>query len=129
MWCTKVVSEMGYVEYIVFVEHRGKLPVRWLPLIAHNVLNSPLPTESWQQIIAILSSKAELSTYVLDLMKKMDIHYRAPPMPIDLNVAGASGLNGLMAGASGSPHLPDLSYRGRAATFTYSPPGAGSVGE
>lgn len=46
--------------------------------------------ESWQQTAALLTSKAELSSFALELMKKMNIKYRAPPMPIDLSMTRAA---------------------------------------
>jgi hypothetical protein len=42
--------------------------------------------ESWQNLGALLESKAQLSSFGLELSKKMDMRYVSPPMPIDLNL-------------------------------------------
>jgi len=55
---------MGFVEYIVVAQHR----------------------ESWQTPGALLDSKAELSTFALELSKRMGMRYRSPAMPVDLTL-------------------------------------------
>jgi len=42
--------------------------------------------ESWQSIGAVLDSKAALSSFCLELSKRMNIRYMSPPMPVDLTV-------------------------------------------
>jgi hypothetical protein len=59
-------------------------------------------TESWQNIGALMGSKAALSSFALELMKKMEIRYRPPAMPIDLNMLQHQGVNVNDL----SPHVP-----------------------
>ena len=47
--------------------------------------------ESWQQIGALLTSKAALSSFAQELSKKMGMRYQSPPMPVDLNVRTKAG--------------------------------------
>ena len=61
---TRVEADLGFSEYIVHCEHR----------------------ESWQQNSALKESKATLSAFALELMKKMNIRYRAPPMPVEMTM-------------------------------------------
>jgi hypothetical protein len=60
---TRVEADLGFVEHVVVAQHR----------------------ESWQNLGALLESKAQLSSFALELSKKMDMRYVSPPMPIDLN--------------------------------------------
>jgi hypothetical protein len=66
---TRVEVDLGFVEYIVVAEHR----------------------ESWQQAGIVNNSKAELTSFSLELSKKMNMRYRSPPMPIDLSIMGGNG--------------------------------------
>ena len=61
---TKFEADLGYQEYVVILQHR----------------------ESWQSIGALLSSKAEVSAFCLELSKKMDMRYKSPPLPVDLSM-------------------------------------------
>lgn len=61
---TLVQVDLGYIQYVLVVEHR----------------------ESWQNISALLGSKAQLASFALELQKKMNIRYRSPPMPVDLTM-------------------------------------------
>lgn len=61
---TRIEADLGFVEYAVNAQHR----------------------ESWQNLGALLESKAQLSSFALELSKKMEMRYVSPPMPIDLNV-------------------------------------------
>lgn len=40
--------------------------------------------EAWQSITSIVESKAEVSSFCLELSKKMGMRYRSPPLPVDL---------------------------------------------
>ena len=40
--------------------------------------------EAWQSINSILESKAEVSSFCLELSKKLDMRYKSPPLPVDL---------------------------------------------
>jgi hypothetical protein len=66
---TRVEVDLGFVEYSVAAEHR----------------------ESWQQCGMVSQSKAELTSFCLELSKKMSIRYRSPSMPIDLSMVTAPG--------------------------------------
>lgn len=57
-----VVTEQGYIEYIIVILHR----------------------DSWQNIGYILDCKANFLSYVLEVTKQLNMHYKAPPLPIDL---------------------------------------------
>jgi hypothetical protein len=59
----RVEVDFGFVEYSVCCEHR----------------------EPWQHAPMINKSKADLTSFCLELSKKMSMRYRSPPMPIDLN--------------------------------------------
>jgi len=58
----QLVTDKGYVEYIIVPQHR----------------------ESWQLIGQILDSKANLCSYCNEVAKQLNMHYRAPPLPVDL---------------------------------------------
>lgn len=62
--CSRIEADLGYVEYCVAATHR----------------------ESWQNMRAILMSKAELSSFALELSKKMKLRYQSPPMPVDVRL-------------------------------------------
>ena len=64
----RVEVDFGFVEYSVFAEHR----------------------DSWQHAPMVNKSKADLTSFCLELSKKMNMRYRSPPMPIDLNMSGAT---------------------------------------
>ena len=40
--------------------------------------------EAWQSLISIIESKAEVSSFCLELSKKLDMRYKSPPLPVDL---------------------------------------------
>lgn len=44
--------------------------------------------ERWQNVVAMLNAKAEFSSFALEVAKKLEMPYRAPPLPVDLNMAG-----------------------------------------
>lgn len=70
---TRVDVEHASVEYIVAATHR----------------------ESWQQIGALLQSKADLSSFALELQKKMGLKYKTPPTPVNLSMAKNASPSGL----------------------------------
>jgi hypothetical protein len=65
---SKIVTDKGYVEYTLVVQHR----------------------EKWQAIVALLDSKANLQSYCVAVAKQLDIHYHAPPLPVDLKYSLAT---------------------------------------
>jgi len=68
---TAVEADLGYIQYVVVMQH----------------------VESWQNIGAILQSKADVASFCLEVSKKMDMRFFAPPMPIDLRVADKSSMD------------------------------------
>ena len=48
--------------------------------------------KSWQDIVSILQSKADVASFCLELAKKLDMRYTAPPLPVNLNMANASNM-------------------------------------
>jgi hypothetical protein len=60
-----MANEKGYVEYVICLEHR----------------------ESWQNIGNILQSKADVSSFCLEVSKKLNMTYTAPPLPVNLSLA------------------------------------------
>lgn len=42
--------------------------------------------ESWQDIGTVNASKAEVASFGLELSKKLDMRYRSPPLPVNLNM-------------------------------------------
>jgi hypothetical protein len=63
----QIVADKGYIEYALVVQHR----------------------EKWQFIGQLLDSKANLQTYCLEVAKQLNIHYHAPPLPVDLKYSPA----------------------------------------
>jgi Mechanosensitive ion channel len=61
----KICADLGYIEYSVSLSHR----------------------EAWQNIIAIINSKAEVAAFCLELSKQLDLRVQSPALPIDLNFA------------------------------------------
>lgn len=58
----QIVANEGYMQYVIVIQHR----------------------ESWQNIGQILESKANLSSYCNEVARQLNMHYRAPPLPVDL---------------------------------------------
>lgn len=70
---TSVEADFGYVEYKIIAQHR----------------------EKWQNVGAILQSKADLSSFILEVTKKLDMKYESPPMPVNLSATGSMNIQGL----------------------------------
>lgn len=66
---SNIAQEQGYVEYMIILQHR----------------------ESWQNVGAMLVSKAEVSSFCLELSKTLDMRYKQPPMPVDLSINNRDG--------------------------------------
>jgi len=47
---------------------------------------------SWQDIGPILQSKADVASFCLELAKKLEMRYTAPPLPVNLNMGDASNI-------------------------------------
>ncbi|CAB9510911.1 Mechanosensitive ion channel protein [Seminavis robusta] len=67
---SSISVDRGFIEYKVVVQHR----------------------EAWQSVISILTSKAKLTSYCLEVAKKLQMRYVSPPLPVDLNVFDAKQL-------------------------------------
>jgi len=65
---TRVEADLGYYEYIGILQHR----------------------ERWQNIGAILQSKAVVQQFCIELQKKMNMRYISPPLPVNLNMSGGT---------------------------------------
>jgi hypothetical protein len=59
---TVVEADLGYIGYIVILNH----------------------VESWQNIGAIKQSLADCASFCLEVSKKLEMRFVAPPMPVDL---------------------------------------------
>ena len=66
---TLVEVDLGYIQYNLCSEHR----------------------ESWQQAGVIGQSKAELTSFCIELANQMNMRYQSPPMPINLNMTSGAG--------------------------------------
>jgi hypothetical protein len=42
--------------------------------------------DSWQNIGVVMQSKADVTSFCLELTKKLDMRYHSPPLPVELNV-------------------------------------------
>jgi hypothetical protein len=47
---------------------------------------SAIQRESWQNVGAVNTSKAEVASFGLELSKKLDMRYKSPPLPVNLNM-------------------------------------------
>jgi hypothetical protein len=65
--------------------------------------------ESWQNAMALLVSKGEVTAYCHELQKKMDMRYKSPPLPVDLSMnqsdpfSTAAAINARYSGGGGEP--------------------------
>ena len=60
-----IYSDLGYIEYTVSLSHR----------------------EAWQNIIAIVNSKAEVAAFCLELSKQLELPVNTPTLPVRLTMA------------------------------------------
>ena len=65
---SEVVFERGYIGYTLIAQHR----------------------EGWQKIGSILGSKANLTTYLLEVAKQLGVRYVSPALPVELEFRDAS---------------------------------------
>jgi hypothetical protein len=65
---TRVETDLGYIEYVIVLQH----------------------CDSWANTAGILNSKADVSSFCLELQKQLEMRYRAPALPVDLAMAAAS---------------------------------------
>jgi hypothetical protein len=67
---TRVEQDQGFIEYVIVLMHR----------------------ESWQNIGPILNSTADVSSFCLELSKKLGMRYTAPPLPVNLSMAKSDNI-------------------------------------
>lgn len=58
----KIQHDLGFVEYIIIVQHRA----------------------SWQYFVQIRASLGELQSFCMELSKKLEMHYKSPPLPVNI---------------------------------------------
>lgn len=61
---TEVAVDKGFIGYKVIAQHRN----------------------NWQQIGSLIESKANLTTYCLEVAKQLEMRYMCPHLPVDLNI-------------------------------------------
>ena len=61
---TRVEADLGYIEYVLILQHRS----------------------SWQEVGAVLESRAHVASFCLELLKQLDMKYHSPPMPAELSM-------------------------------------------
>lgn len=68
---SEVAPEKGYIGYKVIAQHRN----------------------SWQAIGSIVESKANLTTYCLEVAKQLEMRYLSPSLPVSLTLPGQHDLS------------------------------------
>jgi hypothetical protein len=71
---TKLHADLGYVEYVIALQHRKK----------------------WQNIVAMLNSKTEVQSFCLEVSKKLNMRNVAPPLPVELGFDDDAQIPSLM---------------------------------
>ena len=66
---TEVAVDRGYIGYKVIAQHRN----------------------SWQQVGGIIESKANLTTYCLEVSKQLGMRYISPSLPVNLTMNDNEG--------------------------------------
>lgn len=89
---TRVEQELGYIEYVMVLQHR----------------------ERWQNVVVMLNAKAEFSSFALEVAKKLNMPYRAPPLPVDL--MGSAILNRLKEASNAEENLEEMTRHGSTRT-------------
>jgi small-conductance mechanosensitive channel len=91
----RVDHYQGFVEYLVGAQHRA----------------------TWADWATIMLSKSDLVLFCNELQKRMNIHYKSPPLPIDLTPTSVQAFRGLPTIAEHpleqnhpviAPPLPDM---------------------
>lgn len=84
---TKVEQDLGFIEYVIVLQHRG----------------------TWQQVGSILNSKAEFSSFSLEVAKKLDMRYKPPGLSVDVSMAGTNDSGRADASETGTTRvLPEM---------------------
>jgi hypothetical protein len=56
-------------------------------LYSHNsIVYRLILLRSGQNVVPLLVSKAQVSSFCLELSKKLDMRYKSPPLPVDLSM-------------------------------------------
>ena len=86
-----LLTHVSRPQVISCYRHRGTLT----PSRIHCCLSLILiQREAWQNIKAIGESKAEVSSFCLELSKKLEMRYISPPLPVDLAFVNRGGTEG-----------------------------------
>jgi hypothetical protein len=65
--------------------------------------------DSWQNIGVVLQSKADVTSFCLELTKKLEMRYRSPPLPVELNVTSrAEDVGKLLTDSAGPKVFSDF---------------------
>jgi hypothetical protein len=64
---SKIITDKGYIQWFLVVQNR----------------------EKWQFLYQVYDNKANLISFCVALMKQLDMHYHAPPLPVDLKYSPA----------------------------------------
>jgi hypothetical protein len=64
---SRVEADLGFIEYVISLHHR----------------------DSWQHMGNIVSSKAAVTSYCLEVQKELEIKYVAPPTPVHLSLTNS----------------------------------------
>lgn len=77
----RIEADLGFVEYKIVLQHR----------------------ESWQEVGQLLDSLADVQSFAFDLSKEMQMTYKAPCMPVELNMVSSNE-------QAGVPLMPSTSF-------------------
>lgn len=67
---TRVEHELGFIEYVIVLQHR----------------------ESWQNVVPMLDAKASFQSFANEVAKRYNMPYRAPALPVDLNMGSRDAI-------------------------------------
>lgn len=97
---SEVAPEKGYIGYKVIASHRN----------------------SWQAIGGIIESKANLTTYCLEVAKQLEMRFLLPPLPVSLSMKESDlampQLGPNLSEDSGDSEYPDSSPQNRPEAFS-----------
>jgi len=109
---TRVEQDLGFVEYVVVLQVSPLLgsvtPTSIASFTVYKLKRlHEQHRESWQNIGSILSSKAEVTSFTLELAKQLGMRYSAPPLPVTLQMHQDSDQN-ISQGEQGTHASEDL---------------------
>ncbi len=90
---TRVEADFGYVEYRIICQHREAWQnigthLKYLQFFYFCCTTNLTKRQCSFKKGPILQSKADLSSFCLELSKKLDLRYVSPPMPVNLTTSG-----------------------------------------